>query len=58
MKQNEAQNVVIDSGSSTCRYGFSGEDTPNGVIPNAVGNLKGSKERFFGGDINFETMSV
>jgi actin-related protein len=37
---DELPTVVIDSGSSTCKAGFGGEDAPRVVFPSIVGHFK------------------
>lgn len=38
--QQEAQAVVLDNGSDTCKAGFSGDDAPRVVVPSVVGRPK------------------
>jgi actin-related protein len=37
---DELPTVVIDSGSSTCKAGFGGEDAPRVAFPSIVGHSK------------------
>lgn len=43
MYSDEITGIVLDIGSSTCRAGYSGEDTPKQVIPSAVGYIPRQK---------------
>ena len=48
MGEEELEALVIDSGSSEVRAGFSGYDAPRAVFPSAVGRFKSKSTTLVG----------